>query len=181
MRAPSKRGQTPNARKRGLTPIARKRGQTPIARKWGLTPFQRGATLVELVVAIVVISVAGSALVGTLSYLSGSGSEYLLQAQAQSVADAYLHEITGKSFADPNGVDGEANRVQYDDVDDYAGLDTPTATDEAGNAAGNFRVRVNLTAGGLGASPAADVWRIDVTVDYPNGSALATGYRTRRP
>jgi MSHA pilin protein MshD len=146
-----------------------------------MSPFQRGVTLVELVVAIVVISTAGAALVGTLSYLSGTGSEYLLQAQAQSIADAYLQEITGKSFADPDGVDGETNRQQFDDVDDYNGLDSPAAYDEAGNLAGNFRVRVSLTPGGLGAIPASDVWRVDVTVDYASGSALATGYRARRP
>ena len=142
---------------------------------------QRGVTLIELIVAIGVISVAGAALMSTLSYLSGQGSDYMLQAQAQSIADAYLAEITGKSFADPNGPDGEANRVLFDDVDDYNGLDTIAASDEIGNAAGNFRVRVNLTAGGLGVLPANDVWRIDVTVNYGNDFVVSTGYRTRHP
>jgi prepilin-type N-terminal cleavage/methylation domain-containing protein len=156
--------------------------------KWGHSPFpgkrgracQRGVTLVELVVTIVVIATAGSALLGTLSYLSGQGSNYILQAQAQSIADAYLSEITGKCFADC--VPGpEANRQQFDDVTDYDGLDTPVATDEAGNVIGNFRVRVNLTAGGLAALPAASVWRVDVSVDYDNGAAVATGYRMNHP
>lgn len=142
---------------------------------------QRGVTLIELVVSIMVIATAGAALIGTLSYLAGTGSDGILQAQAQAVADAYLSEITGKAFVDPN-VDGEANRTLFDDVDDYNGLNTPTATDDAGNAMGNFPVRVNLTAGGLGALPAADVWRIDVTVSYGNGaSVVATGYRARYP
>lgn len=145
-------------------------------------PFrQRGVTLVELIVAIVVIALAGSALVGTLSYLAGTGTTPLLQAQAQSIADAYLAEISGKSFTDPNGVDGEANRAQFDDVDDYNGLDDAAARDAFGNAAGNFPVRVTLTAGGLGALPAADVWRIDVTVDYADTSLVATTYKTRHP
>jgi MSHA pilin protein MshD len=151
-----------------------KRGRTAV-------PRQRGVTLIELIAAIAVISTAGAALVGTLAYLAGTGSNHILQTQAQSIADAYLSEITGKSFADPNGVDGEGNRAAYDDVDDYNGLDTLSAADEFGNAAGAFRVRVNLTAGGLGALPAADVWRIDVTVDYDNTSVIATGYRTRHP
>ena len=146
---------------------------------------QRGVTLVELIVAITVIATAGAALVGTLSYLAGTGSDYLLQAQAQSIADSYLAEISGKSFADPDGVDGEANRSLFDDVDDYNGLNTAAASDEMGNAAGSFNVRVNLAPGGLGALPNVDVWRIDVTVDYGNGSAngtvISTGYRTRHP
>ncbi|HEX6639321.1 MAG TPA: type II secretion system protein [Steroidobacteraceae bacterium] len=149
--------------------------------KRGRAVFHRGVTLVELLVTIMVIAVAGSALVGTLGYLSGQGSDYLLQAQAQSIADAYLGEITGKSFADPDGADGEADRQAFDDVDDYNGLNTPVATDEAGNVVGNFRVRVNLTAGGLATIPAADTWRIDVTVDYGNTSVLATGFKTRHP
>jgi hypothetical protein len=129
----------------------------------------------------VVIATAGAALVGTLSYLSGEGSNHILQVQAQSIADAYLSEITGKSFADPNGVDGEGNRANFDDVDDYNGLDTLSASDEFGNPAGTFRVRVNLTAGGLGTVPAAAVWRIDVTVDFGVHSVIATGYRTNHP
>jgi MSHA pilin protein MshD len=145
---------------------------------------QRGVTLVELIVAITVIATAGAALVGTLSYLAGTGSDYILQAQAQSIADSYLAEISGKSFSDPDGVDGEANRTLFDDVDDYNGLNSAAASDEMGNAAGNFGVRVTLTPGGLGTIPNADVWRIDVVVDYGNGSAngtvISTGYRTRR-
>lgn len=141
----------------------------------------RGVTLVELIITITVIALAGTALLGTLAYLGGTGSNALLQAQAQSIANAYLNEILGKSFVDPNA-DGEANRAQFDDVDDYNGLDTPAASDEFGNAAGNFRVRVSVANGTLGALPAADVRRVDVTVDYGNAAAVvATGYRTRYP
>jgi MSHA pilin protein MshD len=148
-----------------------------------VTPHHRarGVTLVELVVAIVVIAIAGSALIGTLAYLNGTGNTSILQAQAQSIAAAYLNEITGKSFNDPDGVCCEATRALFDDVNDYNGLDTAVATDEFGNAAGNFRVRVNVVAGTLGALPAAAVWRVDVTVNYDNALVVATGYRTRYP
>lgn len=141
----------------------------------------RGMTLIEVTVAIVVIGLAGAALVGTLSYLSGTGNTSMLQAQAQSIANAYLAEIVGKAFVDPN-VTGEATRAQFDDINDYNGLDTPAASDELGNAAGNFRVRVIVGAGALNGMPAVDVRRIDVTVDYGNGSqVIASGYRTRYP
>ena len=141
----------------------------------------RGVTLVELIVSITVIAIAGAALAGTLAYLNGTGNTSILQAQAQSIANAYLNEIAGKRFADPNVV--EASRAQYNDVRDYDGLDDPVAQDEFGNAAGNFRVRVSVVAGALGVLPAADVRRIDVTVDYDNGNAsvVASAYRTRYP
>ena len=148
--------------------------------KRGQSPFQRGMTLVELMVTISVIGLAGAALVSTLAYLAGTGNTSMVQAQAQSIANAYLAEIQAKSFtALPNA---PAVRDQFNDINDYNGLDTPVATDERGNAAGNYRVRVSVVPGALNGLPAADVRRIDVTVDYGNGSqVLASGYRTRYP
>jgi prepilin-type N-terminal cleavage/methylation domain-containing protein len=140
----------------------------------------RGVTLIELVVAITVIAIAGAALMATLAYLNGTGNTAILQAQAQSIATAYLNEITGKSFADPNGADGEASRDLFDDVDDYSGLNTAVASDEFGNATGNFNVSVAVVPGALGLLPATDVWRVDVTVGYGNAAyVVATGYRTK--
>jgi MSHA pilin protein MshD len=148
--------------------------------KRGLSPLQRGFTLVELMVAIVVIGLAGAALVGTLAYLAGTGNASMLQAQAQSIANAYLSEIQAKSFTSLTNAPGPCNR--FNDINDYDGLDTPVATDECGNVAGNFRVRVSVVPGVLNGLPFADVRRIDVTVDYGNGyQVLASGYRTKYP
>jgi MSHA pilin protein MshD len=139
----------------------------------------RGVTLIELVVSIVVIAVAGAALSGTLAYLNGTGNTSILQAQAQSIAAAYLNEITGKRFV-ADGV--EASRDLYDDIFDYDGLVDAVARDEFGNVAGNFRVSVNVVNGALNGLPAAGVRRIDVAVEYGNGySVVATGYRTNYP
>lgn len=139
---------------------------------------QRGMTLVEVVVAIVVIGLAGAALVGTLSYLAGTGNTSMLQAQAQSVANAYLTEILGKSYLPV--ANAQPVRSQFNDIADYDGLDTPVATDEFGNAAGNFRVRVSVVPGVLNGVPANRVRRVDVTVDYGNGlQVVASGYRTQ--
>jgi prepilin-type N-terminal cleavage/methylation domain-containing protein len=138
----------------------------------------RGVTLIELVVSITVIAIAGVALMSTLAYLNGTGNTSILQAQAQSIAAAYLNEITGKSFLDPDGVSGEASRDLYDDVNDYNNLSTAVATDEFGNAAGNFGVSVAVVLDTLGALPPVPVWRVDVTVTYGNAaSVVATGYR----
>lgn len=143
---------------------------------------QRGVTLLELIVTITVVAMAGAALVGTLSYLAGTSGTQLRRAQAQSIATAYLAEIRGMGFADPDGIAEGANRQLWDNVTDYNGLNTPTASDKLGNAAGNFPVRVNVSAGGLGTLPANAVWRIDVTVDYDtNAFVVATGYRTNHP
>ena len=54
--------------------------------------------------------------------------------QAVAIAEAYLEEISLKSFADPDGVDGEAARPDFDDVDDYHGLVDNGARDQFGTA-----------------------------------------------
>ena len=134
----------------------------------------RGVTLVELLVSIVVIAIAGAALAGTLAYLNGTGNTSILQAQAQSIANAYLNNILDQNFASTPGA--------FNDVNDYNGLSDPVALDAAGNAAGNFRVQVSVGPGALNGAPAAAVRRIDVTVSYGNGaSVVATGYRTNYP
>jgi MSHA pilin protein MshD len=138
-----------------------------------------GVTLVELVVSIVVIAIAGAALAGTLAYLNGTGNTSILQAQAQSIANAYLDEILGKNFA-PDGV--EASRALYDDVRDYNNLVNVVAQDEFLNPAGTFNVSVSVAAGALNGLPAANVWLVNVTVGYGNGSTvIASGYRTNYP
>lgn len=135
---------------------------------------QRGVTLVELVATIVVISMAGSALVGTLSYLANTSSSTMRQTQAQAIADAYLAEIVGKGFTDPDGINGETDRAFFDDVLDYNGYTAPEP--------GNFEVRVAVSAGTLTGIPNNAVRRVDVSVDYDtNAFAMATGYRTNRP
>jgi MSHA pilin protein MshD len=143
---------------------------------------QRGLTLIEVVTSIVIISLAAAALLGVMGFLAKSSGISLAQAQAQAIAGTYLNEALSKPFTDPNGIDGETVRALYDDVDDFDGLDDPFATDQTGTVAGNFRVRITVAAGTLGALPAAAVRRVDVTVDYADGQqARATGYRTRYP
>jgi prepilin-type N-terminal cleavage/methylation domain-containing protein len=139
----------------------------------------RGVTLIELVVSITVIAIAGAALSGTLAYLSGTGNNSMLQAQAQSIANAYLNEITGKRYV----ADGqEASRARYDDIFDYNNLDHAVAQDVSGNAAGNFRVQVAVLPGALNGLPVIAVRRINVTVTYGNGFAVvASGYRVNYP
>jgi MSHA pilin protein MshD len=143
----------------------------------------RGVTLVELVVTISVIAVAGAALMGVLSFIAGSSGESLAQAQGNAIANAYLVEILAKPFNDPAGPDGEAGRANYDDVNDYHGHFDARARD-ASNALlagqGTYAVAVSaVPSGALNGVPAASVLRVDVTVTTANGlRVVATGYRT---
>ena len=95
---------------------------------------ESGATLIELVISIVVISIAVSAVLGLLSSSAAHSADSMVLSQAVSIAEAYLEEVSLKPFADPDSVDGEANRVDFDDVDDYDGLVDVGARDQFGNA-----------------------------------------------
>src|SRR5882672_1816611 len=125
----------------------------------GLRRGERGVTLIELVVSIVVIAIAAGAVLGVLARTVGSSGDALVMRQAVSIAEAYLEEITLKPFADPDGMDGEANRVDFDDVDDYNGLLNAGARDQFGNAIPaltGYTVSVTVVASGaLAGVPAA--------------------------
>ena len=131
---------------------------------------QAGTTLIELVISIVIISIAVSAVLMALTMSFGSSADPMVRHQAIAIAEAYLEEITLKAFDDPDGVDGEANRTLYDDVDDYNGLVDVGARDQF-NAAltglDDYTVTVAVTASsGLPSIASTDLFLISVTITH---------------
>jgi len=145
---------------------------------------ERGATLIELIVSIVVIAIAAGAVLGLLSTSVGRSADAMVLAQGVSIAEAYLEEISLKPFTDPDGVDSEALRTDFDDVDDYDGLVDNGAHDQFGTALpplAQYTVTVTVAAStALTSVPSTDAERIDVRVTYPPSVAVAlSGYKTR--
>ncbi len=87
---------------------------------------QRGMTLVELVITIVIIGIAAAALFSAMASITARSSEPLLRQQSLSLAEAYLEEVLLQAFLDPaTGTacpSPPAQRGDYDNVCDYAGL-----------------------------------------------------------
>ena len=142
---------------------------------------KRGFTLIELVVAMVVISVALVGVMSVINYTTQHSADPLLRQQAIAIAEAYMEEITLKNYADPD-TDGEANRALYDDVDDYNGLNDSGAHDQNGSAIGgleNYSVSVTVASQNYGPSGAEVAGlKIDVTVIDPAGEVLVlSGFR----
>lgn len=146
--------------------------------------YQRGTTLVELLVSIVIVAIAASTVLGLLSMTTANSADPMIRHQAAAIAEAYLEEILLKPLADPDGADGESNRADYDDLDDYDGLSDAGARNQFGNAlAGldsyNVAVSVVPTAS-LPSTPLADAVRIDVVVSHSNDvNFVLSAYRTR--
>jgi MSHA pilin protein MshD len=145
---------------------------------------QRGVTLVELVISIVVIAIAVSAVLGVLSRNVERSADAMIVTQAVSIANAYLEEITLKPFADPDGIDGEALRPDFDDVDDYNGLVDAGAVDQFGNpipALGGYTIAVSVApSAALPGVPPAEALLVNVRVSLaPYVDYTLSGYRTR--
>ena len=131
---------------------------------------QAGTTLIELVISIVIVSIAVSAVLMALSMTVGYSADPMIRHQAIAIAEAYLEEIALKAFDDPDGVDGEANRTLYDDVNDYNGLVDVGARDQF-NAAltglDDYTVTVAVTASSaLPSIASTDLFLISVTITH---------------
>lgn len=145
-------------------------------------------SLIELVIAIVVIAICLTGAFALVNTTTRRSADPMLERQATSIAEAYLEEILQQAYVDPD--DGqicptaEANRKLFDNVCDYSGLAETGARDQQGDAVTgleSYRVEVAIdskaTLGGL--TGESVVLRIDVTVTDPLGRPVRlSAYRT---
>jgi MSHA pilin protein MshD len=132
---------------------------------------ERGATLIELVVAIVIITMAAGTIIGLIATMSRASAEAMTHSQSANVANAYMSEILSQPYSVVPSYDGRS---------DYG------AQDRLGNPIPNtagYRVDVFVTAARLGTPPnsipAARSRRIQIRVTDPMGDELwLTGFKT---
>ena len=159
-----------------------------------------GFTLVELVLTLLLISIAALGVGYTLSFGLGREADSLWQTKSVALAAAYFEEIEAKRYDETSplgGVppcspsttacsgagafnDGET-RAQYDDVDDFNGLVDAPPRDAEGNVRTGYEsysvsVTVAYLAGaiatGLGLDGVTDAKRVEVAVTSPEGKVL---------
>ncbi|MDH3389119.1 MAG: prepilin-type N-terminal cleavage/methylation domain-containing protein [Gammaproteobacteria bacterium] len=149
---------------------------------------QSAFTLIEIIVTIIVIGIAATALLSVFTSLVRGSADPVIQQQATTIAEAYLEEIVLRAFEDPQGGEtgtdeGEAGRADYDDVQDYASLAAGPAADQFGNpiaALAAYTVSVSVSNQTLNGIGALDALRIDVLVSHPAADPiLLSAYRTR--
>ena len=151
---------------------------------------QYGLTLIELVITIVVLGIALSALISSLSIGIGRSAQPMLEGKALELSQAYLDEILAMSFDDqtPTG-GGEVSAAQnpctfseegqsrelYDDVDDYDGLSDapPVLIDSTIDMSryANYQVDIAVACAGtdLGLDSDDMAKRITITLTLPSG------------
>jgi MSHA pilin protein MshD len=108
---------------------------------------QTGATLIELILSIVIISTALAGILGLVNLTVLHSADPLVQHQAIAIAESYLEEITALPVVDPNGTNTGETRVNFDNIDDYDGLNDVGARDQDNNVItnlGNYTVDVNI-------------------------------------
>jgi MSHA pilin protein MshD len=148
---------------------------------------QRGVSLVELIMFIVIISISLTALLSVLNVTTKGNVNPLLYKQSLAVAESLLEEIQLQNFSNPvggfAGAATQANRASFDDIFDYNGFKTTGVYPADGSATGvtglggyNVSVAVATVAW---VAVATDAAQITVTVTDPSGQSLqAVGYRT---
>jgi MSHA pilin protein MshD len=143
----------------------------------------RGVTLIEIVVAITVVAIAATTILGVLGAVASRSADAMMQQQAIAIAGSYLDEIMQRWVVDPNGAPPNTGRGSWNLVDEYNGLVDVGAHDQFGNpiaALSAYTVSVVTSqSSALTGVPAAATRRIDITVSYaPSRSVTVSGYRT---
>jgi MSHA pilin protein MshD len=144
----------------------------------------RGVTLIELVVAITIVAIAVTTILGAFAAVATRSADAMMQQQAIAIGEAYLSEILQRWVVDPNPTTPpNTGRASWDLVDQYNGLVDVGAHDQFGNAIASlssYTVSVGTSqSSALAGVPAAAARRVDITVSYPpSASVILSGYRT---
>lgn len=153
----------------------------------------RGFSLLEAVLAIVVLSISLTGSLMVLNYTGRHSADPMIQQQAIAVAEAYLAEIMLQSFIDPDldPTSGavcptkEASRALYDNICDYDGLSDVGATSQDGTTVSGLEaytigVTIDTSATLNTLSGSGQVLRIDVAVSHPASDSITlSGYRSK--
>lgn len=152
---------------------------------------QRGISLIELIMFIVIVGAALAGLLLVMNVTEKGSSDPLIRKQALAVAQSLLEEIELQDFnpatgaISPNPVTPANRATQYHVVRDYAGFTTAgiyTVDNIPITGLGSYNIQsVTVTNATLGSitSASGNAVLITVTVTDPQGNSMqVSGYRT---
>lgn len=158
----------------GIVPeSAKKRDKITVYRR-----CQAGVTLIELILSIVIISIAVTGVFSVMNLTVRHSADPVVEHQAIAIAEAYLEEILLQAYTDPNGTNTGETRASFDNVDDYNGLNDTGAQDQQGSLLGNLTsYNVAVTVADQAVSGLTGK-KVTVTVMDPGVSGLSlVGYK----
>ncbi|HXA46952.1 MAG TPA: type II secretion system protein [Burkholderiaceae bacterium] len=149
------------------------------------TRAQRGMTLIELVIAIVIIGVALTAVLLAFTITVRSTASPVIIKQMNSVAEEMMEEIALKPFVPvANAAPAGCARNTFNDISDYDGYATVgKICDIDGTTIASlngYSISVTVVTDGatLTGVPAAAAKKITVTVTYGSQTISLTSWRT---
>ena len=141
---------------------------------------QRGFTLPEAILAIVVLGVGLAGVLLAFGTVARGSADPMLRQQMLAIAEGLMAEIQLKPFASAaNAAPGGCSRETFNDIADYNGHASNgicTVDGVAIAALAGYQVAVAVQAGNLGGVAAAK--RITVTASHGGESVQLVGWRT---
>lgn len=145
-----------------------------------LSKYQFGITLVELIISMVIISVAVTGVFSVMNVSVSHSADPLIYQQAVAIAEAYMEEILLQAYVDPDGTNTGETRATFDNVYDYNGLSNTGARDQQGNVMSGlseYTVAVAVSSEMTFAGSVAGR-EVTVTVSRPSMTSLSlVGYK----
>ncbi len=112
---------------------------------------QRGFSLIEVIAAVVVIAI-GAAILASFHTPAAGSADPMIQAQARSIAGAYMEEILLRDWGEESGICTGGSRPTWETIWCYDGLDE-APRDQFGNTLGGLSdYRVQVTVGDQGST-----------------------------
>lgn len=136
---------------------------------------QRGLTLVELVIALVVAGVAMSAIWSAWALLGRGSADPLVQRQQLAIGQSLLREVELQPLPGTAVAGTTAGRTGFASITDYNGLVLNGITDVEGQAVPGLQAygaRVSVSARALEGVPSSAGWWVTVSVSGPGAPSL---------
>lgn len=171
----------------GVFPPLKKGGRGDLNLRFAShSSFESGASLIELIMFVMIVSIALAGILLVMNQTTGHSADVLIRKQALTVAESMLEEIESHPFSGVASAVTQTNRPNSHIIFDYNGFATSgvfpadgTLTGVPGLSNYNVAAEVTVLSSAWGTIPAASAAQITVTVTDPAGQiTTATGYRT---
>ena len=147
---------------------------------------QRGISLIELIIFIVIISIGLTGILLVMNQVTAHSADPLIHKQAMAVAESLLEEIQLQDFVAASGVATAGpvtptNRTDYHVVGEYDNFTMAGIRDLSNTATvlPGYNANVSVVPEALSDIAAGSAVRITVTVATPQNEAIVIdGYRT---